>query len=56
MHIFCVIYTIEENAQNGAYPHLPFSNYCIYACLVNRNHLSGDAVLVIPRYQTIVLV
>ena len=31
-----------------------FTNYCIYVCLVNRNQLYGDAVLIIfliiPRF------
>ena len=33
----------------GTYPHILFSN-CIYACLVDRNRLFGDVVLVILRY------
>ena len=32
-----------KNPQKGAYP-LHISNDCIYACLVNRNQLLGDAV------------
>ena len=48
MHRLCFIYTFEgQNAQKGAYPHIPFSNYCIYVCLINRHQLLGDAVLVI---------
>ena len=52
MHILCFIYTFEEIIpQMGAYhpspPPIPFSNYCIYASLVNRNQLLWDAVLVI---------
>ena len=46
---------LREIPQKCAYPlHIPISKYCIYTCLVNRNQLLGDAVLlnllVIPRY------
>ena len=52
MHILCVLSIIP---QKGAYPlQIPISIDCIYTCLVNRNQLLGDAVLVsllvIPRY------
>ena len=50
MHILCVfyLYFLGKIPQNGAYPlHISISNDCIYACLVNRNKLLGDAVLVI---------
>ena len=58
MHIYvCFIYTLGEKSTKGkgAYPlHIPISNDSIYSCLVNRNQLLGDAVLVIllviPRY------
>ena len=56
MNLVCFIYNFKENIpQKGAYPlHIPISNDCIHACLVNINQLLGDAVqvilLVIPIY------
>ena len=58
-YFVCVLsILLREIPHKGAYPLLiPISNYCIYACLVNRNKLLGDAVLVIllviPRYEKI---
>ena len=55
-YVVCVLSILfSKIPQKGAYPlHIPISNDCIYACLVNINQLLGDAVLVIllviPRY------
>ena len=51
-YLLCVLSILlrGENPQNSAYPPpppFPISNDCIYVCLVNRNQLLGDAVLVI---------
>ena len=62
MHILSVFYLYFRGKipQKGAYPlQIPISNDCIYAFLVNRNQLLGDAVLVIllviPRYQKYII-
>ena len=55
-YFVCVLsILLKKIPQKGAYPlHIPISNNCIYACLVNINQLLGDAalviLLVIPRY------
>ena len=46
--VWVYLYFGGKIPQKGAYPlHIPISNDCIYSCLVNRNQLLGDAVLVI---------
>ena len=46
--MLCVFYLYLIYPQKGAYTiNIPISNDCIYAFLVNRNKLLGDAVLVI---------
>ena len=56
VYVVCVLdILLKGKIYKGCIPrHILISNECIYACLVNRNQLLGDAVLaillVIARY------